>query len=168
MEEQDKRLKVKAVAVQMADEVGKINITREALCKRAGISDGSWFFTMGLTFEKFIERLEAREYPVDKKIVKKRLKIAERRNHILSVALENAKKVGYRKVTRGSIAEEANISPALISYYFKTVSQLHTNIMLCAVRRKVVEVVAQGLADKNPIAVTAPRELKKAAAESLL
>ncbi len=166
--EVDKRLGVKRVATQMAEEIGKVNMTRSALCKRAGISDGSWFFIMGVTFEVFMSALNAPDQPNGVIVTKRRLKVVERREQILAIAMDKAKQLGYKQVTRCDIAITAGISPALISYYFKTVDLLHINIMMCAVRREIPEVVAQGLADKNPIAITAPRELKVKAAESLL
>lgn len=92
----------------------------------------------------------------------------ERKRQLLSIAVEIARAKGYTKVTREAIADKGKVSPGLISHYFGTTVQLKRDIMRAAVQQGVIEVVAQGLADRNPYALKAPDDLKKKAAAHLL
>ncbi len=96
---------------------------------------------------------------------KKRLRLApaERIEAILVVALDLAKKEGYRKVTRAMVAEAAECSTGLISTYFGDAQRFHDSLLRAAVHREVIEVVLQGLAVNDPIAVAAPHALKERA-----
>ena len=52
-----KREKVKQTAIDMVEEAGLINLSRSALCARAGIPDGSFPHVMGCNFSEFVEEL---------------------------------------------------------------------------------------------------------------
>lgn len=92
----------------------------------------------------------------------------DRKRQLLGIAVEIARSKGYTKVTREAIADKGKVSPALISHYFGTTVQLKRDIMRAAVQQGIVEVVAQGLADRNPYALKAPDDLKQKAAKHLL
>ena len=91
-----------------------------------------------------------------------------REEEILKVALGLAKKHGYTKITRGDIALSAKVSPGLVSKYLGTMTALRRTIMRQAVARRIPEIVAQGLADKNRYAIKAPDELKNLALSVLV
>lgn len=91
----------------------------------------------------------------------------DRKSQLLEAALKIAKKIGYTKVTREAIAKDADVSPALVSFYFGSTPNMKRDIMRHAVKQGIVEIIAQGLADKNPYAAKAPPELKKKAAQHL-
>lgn len=92
----------------------------------------------------------------------------DRKSQLLEAALKIATRIGYTKVTREAIAKEAKVSPALVSFYFGTTPKMKRDIMRHAVKQEIVEIIAQGLADKNPHAQKAPDDLKKRAAAHLI
>lgn len=92
----------------------------------------------------------------------------ERREQILQCALEEARKRGYRHVDRGHISDQLGIARGLVNRYFGTMPQFRRALMCYAVAQGCAEVVAQGLAEKDPHAQKAPDELKRAAIATLL
>jgi len=99
--------------------------------------------------------------------MRKRLTKDERREEILTAALHLSKKHSYLSVTRGQIADHIGVASSLIMYHFKTMPQLRRDIMRAAIRNHVPEVIAQGLAAKDPRAIKAPDNLKEAAIQLL-
>jgi len=92
---------------------------------------------------------------------------ADRKAAILEAAVNLAELDGYRTLTIRSVARVACVSPALTSHYFYCTDDLLTAVMEEAVRRKVLSVVAEGLAHRHPAAVAAPAALRQAAAQTL-
>jgi DNA-binding transcriptional regulator YbjK len=166
---EEKRILVEEAAREMAADIGFINITRKELCERAGIPDGAFFFVMDESFTDFMDRLAAEtDTPQSGAVNRVRALPTLRRRQLLDVAIELSRTVGYDKVTRHEIADAAEISPALVSHYFKTVEQLREVILRTAVKRAIPEIVAQGIIRRDPVALQAPAELKTAAAEYVL
>lgn len=162
----NKKQHVKSVALEMVNEIGVVNITRKDLCERAEISDGSWFYVMGCTFNNFIKGLNV---PTGTHtITKKRVAADLRREQLLHAAIEISLAIGYKEVTYKQIADRTGVSAALVTKYFPSVRHLKQLIMLRAIKKEVLEIIVQGLADKNILATTLPLELKRKAAESLL
>lgn len=160
------RQQIKQTALQMVDADGLINLTRSALCGRVDIPESSFQHVMGCTFTDFIAELKPQVASgVNHAVSKRRANPALRMEHILNAALEVAKENGFNKITKQSIAEAAGISVSLIGYYFKTVPQLKRAIMRAAISNGIVEIVAEGLAVKDPHARKAPKELKTRAAQ---
>ena len=153
-------------ALELAKDVGVINLTRQAVCAKAGIADGSFPHIMGCTFTEFTKTLDA-----DKElheVSKKRLSKDVRKDHILRTALVTAKEVGYTSVTRNILAERAKVSPGLVTHYFSSMVQLKRAIMRAAVEHKIPEIIAQGLSMGDKNAQKASPELKALAANSLV
>jgi AcrR family transcriptional regulator len=96
-----------------------------------------------------------------------KLKPADRKKQILDGAIAQAKAHGYQRITRQGVAEAVAVSTGLINSYFSTMPQLKRAVMRAAVKGEVLEIVAQGLAAKDPQALKAPDSLKKRAVESL-
>lgn len=90
--------------------------------------------------------------------------IEDRDNRILNAAIELAKEDGYQWITRDAVAARAGVSPATINNVFGTMVDLKRAVLRAAVEREIVEIVAQGLADRHQIAQDAPSELKAQAA----
>ena len=84
--------------------------------------------------------------------------------HALNLAVE----VGYQNVTRDRLAFLAGTSPALISKYFGTMVQLKRAIMLAAVAKGNLTVLAQGLAAGDAKARAADAKMKRDSLERLL
>jgi len=96
-----------------------------------------------------------------------RLPPDERRAELLDVALNLAKRKGYLNLTRDGLALAAKCSQGLVTKRFGTMEKLRKEVMRAAVARGVLEVVAQGIAAKDPVAMRAPSELKAQAAGTL-
>jgi len=92
----------------------------------------------------------------------------DRRQTILSAALQVAATCGYLRVTRDAVAAAAGCSPALVSHYFGTLVCLHRAIMGEALRTRNLRVIAQGLSHGDRRARNAPEELRRAAAGALI
>ena len=86
---------------------------------------------------------------------------------ILATAVKLAKKEGFRKLTRAGIAQTAKVSTGLVSRYFGSMDKMKDEVMKVAVRERILPIVADGLADRHKVAVRAPEDLKRQAAESL-
>jgi AcrR family transcriptional regulator len=103
----------------------------------------------------------------------KRLKPDDRRELIAITALALAQGKSYAKVTRDEIAAQLGISGPAIQHHFGTMKQLQRSVMRVACQRAVMgdkdalRVVAQGLAERNSIALRASDEVKAKAAEAL-
>ena len=87
----------------------------------------------------------------------------DRKAEVLEAAIRTASKVGWRRMTRADIAAEAGTSDALVSTRLGTMEAIRKTVMREAVKRSIAPVVAQGLAERNPIAMKASDELKAAA-----
>lgn len=86
-----------------------------------------------------------------------------RKEELLLAAIEVSKEKGYRHIVRSEVAERAGVSTGLIQYYFGSIADLRSQIMHAAVDRGVPEIVFQGLAVSDTIALNAPIELRAAA-----
>lgn len=98
-----------------------------------------------------------------------RTRMTRRARHdtILAAALRLAVVTGYTKVTRDDIALAAGCSPALVSEIFGTMPATRRSLMRAAVAGRVLPVIAQGLALRDPHALRAPAELRALAAASI-
>ena len=92
---------------------------------------------------------------------------AARRERLLEAALVLAGRHGYENVTRNMIAAESGCSGALISWHW-TANELQAAILTRAIEVEQLDVLAQGLALRHPIALAAPETLRLAAAETLV
>ena len=91
----------------------------------------------------------------------------DRKREILGHALVVARRIGYQRVTRGDIAEQAGCTAPLISHYFTTIGNMQRAIMGEAIRVGDLDVIAQGLVAKDPRAEGLKEEIKIAAANRL-
>lgn len=98
----------------------------------------------------------------------RRLLPADRRAEIITAALDAARADGYRHISREAIAARAGCSPALVSSYYGTMTQLRRAVISAAIARRDLAVLAQGLAAGDSKARSAPQELKEAAVRGLL
>lgn len=99
--------------------------------------------------------------------MQQRMKPKDRKEHILQAALDVARKRGFNKMDREAIARQAGVSPALITQYYTTMTQMRRAVMRAAVKREVVEIIAYGLGARDKHAMKAPAELKQRAIDWL-
>ncbi len=155
---------VKEIATIMVKESGLINLSRRNLCERAGFPDGSWSQIMDRTFVKFIDELKKDGIDTTGHVVNKsRADPALRKKQILGVAVNMAQEIGYLKITRDAIAENAGVSVGLVTRYFGTMIKLRRAIIRAAIAQGIPEIIAQGLANSDAHAKKAPNELKNEA-----
>lgn len=151
-------------ARDMVRATGLINLSRSELCERAGIADGSFPHIMGCTFGELQEQLRAENLvqPVAP-VSKSRLPAGIRKEHLLTVAIEQAKTTGYMNITRDGVAEAAGVSFGLVTKYFGTMHVLKREVMRAAIKQRIPEIVLQGLACGDKRAQDAPQDLKQEA-----
>ena len=160
--------KIETTAIRLANESGLINLTRSQLCTEVNIPDGSFNHLMGCSFTEFIEKLKPLVTSGNiSKVTKKRVSKELRKDSILSSAILVAKEVGFDKVTRDQVAEQAGISTGLVHHHFSTMVQLKRALMRHAIKDGILEIIAQGLAVHDEQAKKAPRELQLRAVEQL-
>lgn len=161
---------IRTEARRLVQRDGLINLTRERLAAAVGIPDGSFPHVAGISFTNLVEELRAdpelmATQPDSPAVDKSRTNPKLRYDHILLIALECARvgKGGYASLTRAAVAEAAGVSEALVSHYFGAMEDLRVTLMSEAVKRGIVEIVAQGLAAGNSVARSASEEVKQAA-----
>ncbi len=90
-----------------------------------------------------------------------RLKPDDRKKQILRAALVVASREGgWSKMTRQTVAAEAECAEALVSRYFGTMIEFKRTVMRAAVVNQVLPIVAQGLATGDKHAQKADDALK--------
>lgn len=92
---------------------------------------------------------------------------AERREQILDGAIEQAKAIGFTRITRDGVAAHCGLSAGSINLHFSTMTQLRRDVMRAAVKREILPIIAQGLAAGDAHARRAPAELKQRALATL-
>lgn len=102
---------------------------------------------------------------------RRKLSASERKDRadaILHAAVAEARHAGFGRFTREGVAKRAHMSPATVSQYVKTMAQLRRDVMRAAIRDELLDIVAQGIAARDPHAMKAPDELKRRAIESIM
>lgn len=84
-------------------------------------------------------------------------------NKIYKMAIEQ----GFDSITRDTVAEYCNCAIGTVNYHFHTMEKLRDAVMRKAVTNKNLEIMSCGIAQRNKVALAAPVELKKQAAELL-
>jgi len=158
---------IRLTAIEMANSVGIINLTRIDVCSRLNISDGSFSVIAGRTFTELIELIRPDCKSGLKPESKRRTSAAIRTDHILSVAMDVAERDGFAKLPRNTVAEECGISDSLIAYHFGTMPDFKRTVMRHAIKHERLRIIAEGLATRDIHAVKAPEELKARALASL-
>lgn len=157
------------VGIKLAKTKGLINLSRQEICDEMGITDGSWFSVVGVTFTELVRELKERIgdekiFPVSKKRTSPEL----RKDHILSVALKEAESVGFDNLTLMGVAEAAGLAHSTISKYFGTMAQLRADVMRRAVKTNNLKVIAQGLIKGDRQAKKATDEVRAEALKCLI
>lgn len=156
---------IRAIAREMVRRDGLINLSRAAIAEAAGIPDGSFPHYLGCSFADLVKEFQndpvlMREQPVGKIVNKSRVSPSLRKEQLLLVAVDLAKREGYTNVTRAAISEAAGVSEALVSHYFGGMNDMKEAIMQEAVQNGVIEIIAQGLGAGDPLARLATDEVK--------
>lgn len=87
---------------------------------------------------------------------------------IMEAGIALALRDGFRNVTRDGVAMEARVSTALVNRYWGTIDGLRDRIVLEAVKRELLPILAQALLDGHPTATGAPKRVQERAARHIL
>ena len=87
---------------------------------------------------------------------------------ILDKAVGLALEVGFNNIRRDTVARRAGCATGLVSHYFKNMDGLRTAIMEEAIKAEHVTIIAQGLAQGDTVAMSAPARLKTKALATLM
>lgn len=98
---------------------------------------------------------------------RKHLNAEARADELLEVAVRVAAERGWSKMTRACIAEAAQVSEGLVSARLGTMDALRRSVMRAAVKRRIVGIVAEGLALRDRHAAKADDDLRAEAARRL-
>lgn len=90
--------------------------------------------------------------------------INARNTAVLEAAIIEAKTNGYQWITRKDVANRAKVARATVSNAFGTMVELKRAVLRAAVNREILEIVAQGLADRHEIALNAQPDVRERAA----
>ena len=93
-----------------------------------------------------------------------RMNPKDRKAELFEHAMTLAAASGYMRVTRSAIAAAGGVTEGLVTHYFGTMTTLRRDIMRAAVKRRVLPIVAQGMAMGEKAALKAPEDLRKEAA----
>ena len=91
-----------------------------------------------------------------------------RRDAVLAAAINLATRDGFSNITRDGVAKQAGVGAGTVNLYYGTVPQLKRDVMRTAIKQKLLPIIAQGIAARDPRALRAPDDLKRQALESLL
>lgn len=97
-----------------------------------------------------------------------RLPKTQRRAELLDAAVRIAERLGADKVTHDAVANECGVTRTLVVHYFGTAPQLRRDVMRAAVKRRIVPIVARGIALRDSHALKADDELRDACAAHLM
>lgn len=90
----------------------------------------------------------------------------ERHRVILEAGLKLAERDGWGAITRDGVARAAEVADGSVNHAFGTIEGLRNAVMIEAVARRIVSIVATGLVVGHPAARDAPDDLKREAALS--
>lgn len=97
-----------------------------------------------------------------------KLEPKDREAQILAAAVAQAIQHGYQNIERQKIADAAGVSPALVSKYLGTMTNVKRDVLRYAVRNRILPIIAQGLAMKDKQAMKAPEQVRKDALATLV
>ncbi len=97
----------------------------------------------------------------------KRKLAKDRREEVITTAVQLSIMHGYTRVTRGMIAAAVCLTPQAIQHHIGTMENLRRDVMRRAIADKCLAVLAQGMANRDKHALKAPDELKALARAAL-
>lgn len=93
---------------------------------------------------------------------------AERSAQILDAALQVARAGHYHTMTREQVAVQAGVSTGLVSRYMGTALEMRERVMQAAIERRILPLIATGIALGDAVALAAPAELRAEAVATLV
>jgi len=156
--------KILEVGKELALEIGPQNIGLDDICTLTGVKAGSFQYVMGMSFNKFLETLPLGENCQ----VKNRSTLPIfRKRHIIKCCISHSADYSFKTITINLAAALAKVSRSTVCRYYKTHEEIQDQIMELAVQTECIEVIAQGLASRHPLALDASQILKERAAKHI-
>lgn len=87
---------------------------------------------------------------------------------ILETAYKLADTEGFDSLTRDGVATAAGVAQGTVNHQFVTMDGLRDEVMRTAIERVNLAIIGHGLAVGNPIAKSAPDDIKRQALDTLL
>lgn len=100
-------------------------------------------------------------------MINERLAPKDRTKQLLDVAVKLAAQHGWRALTRRQIAEEAEVSPALVSARLGTMEAMRRSVMRRAIATESLPIIAEGLLVRDAQALKASPALRDQAIASI-
>jgi AcrR family transcriptional regulator len=91
----------------------------------------------------------------------------DRDNIVLNAAIRCAEEDGWHYITRAKTARLADVAVGTVNNAYGDVTALKDAVMQAAIDRRLLPILAEGLAFGNPVAKSAPEELRLEAAMHL-
>ena len=92
-----------------------------------------------------------------------RMEPKDRKQQIITAAIELAEKHGYQNIKRDAIAEHAGVAAGLVNRYFDNMHMLRRYIIDEAIRTSNLTIIAQGLVAGDKKARATDESVKKRA-----
>jgi hypothetical protein len=158
------RERIRTEMIDMAQASGGlINLTCEALCRRVGIPRGRFAEVMGQNWTDIVGEVRGDSgvplYPVGPLRSSRAAHPLLRRDHILGVAVAMASQSHYLRITRDGVAETAGVAAGSVTRYFGDMTTLRAAVLRAAVDTGAVDIVAQGILERDPVALGAPAQV---------
>lgn len=97
----------------------------------------------------------------------KRMSPGDRKASILEAAIEAAKQHTFSGMRLHHVATAAECSNALVVSYYSTMPQVRRAVMRAAIKRGLLDIIANGVVTRDPTALKADEGLKTRALASL-
>lgn len=90
-----------------------------------------------------------------------------RKERILQAAMTIAAHTGIKSITRDSVAAKSKTGAGTVNYHYRDMSTLRDAVVKLAIETRNLLVIGQALAERHPLALAAPVDLRKEAAAAL-
>lgn len=90
----------------------------------------------------------------------RRMQPVDRKAQILNAAVTLSIREGWGTITRDKVAASAGVSAGLVTKYFVSTDELRDCIMRTAIERELLTIIADGLALRNTVAMSAPANMR--------
>lgn len=91
----------------------------------------------------------------------------ERNKKVLEAAIAEACEQGYQFITREAVAQRAGVSVGGVNNAFGTMLDLKRAVLRAAIERRILRIVAEGIAMGSPVVADLPPELRREALASV-
>lgn len=90
------------------------------------------------------------------------------KDKILDAAFALAVEGGYHSIRRDSVAERAGVAGGTVNLHYDTMDNLKIALMQRAIDEEQLDILAAGMAERDPTAMKAPKPLRVRALQTLL